>query len=433
MPDFTDTLKPAQDGNRIITKEREGSNVPVDELSQHLLTRGDFLRRQAKVLKVLKKEPLFRKHKQLNLSRPERYHLGLARAKKLLRLRKEHGWDDEDHKMSEYLCDDVSPFMLQMSMFVTTVREQGDAKQRDYWLPKILDWRAIGAYAQTELGHGSNVKGIELQARWDPKAKEFVLHSPTLTASKWWNGSMGRTGNHAVVLAQLMLPSDGDASQYKSYGPHPFMVQIRDMKTHKPLDGVAVGDIGPKYGYAPMDNGYILFNDFRIPHSAMLSRYSKVDPDTGHYTKPENPAVSLYLDILIVKVYADRLTGRLWLIDSCEGQYCHACKTCTCKSSHSGCQIHDHQVSGIPVFHDLSILLIALGVSSEIEMAMTSSQKCQSWTTQQSRSGSCHYLQQPLPFTTLVRPCTIYTTARARTSRPVTLASSQSFTAAHPG
>lgn len=63
------------------------------------------------------------------------------------------------------------------------------------------------------------------------------------------------------------------------------------METHKPLPGIAVGDIGPKYGYAPMDNGYMLFDHLKVPHSAMLSRYSMVDPNTCTYSKPANPAV----------------------------------------------------------------------------------------------------------------------------------------------
>lgn len=69
------------------------------------------------------------------------------------------------------------------------------------------------------------------------------------------------------------------------------MVQIRDLKTHQPLEGIVVGDIGAKYGYAPMDNGYMLFNNFKVPHDAMLSRYSRVDPETCELTKPSNPAV----------------------------------------------------------------------------------------------------------------------------------------------
>lgn len=49
---------------------------------------------------------------------------------------------------AEYLVDDVSPYMLHFSMFITTVREQGNEEQRAYWLPLIEKWKIIGAYAQ---------------------------------------------------------------------------------------------------------------------------------------------------------------------------------------------------------------------------------------------------------------------------------------------
>lgn len=137
-------------------------------------------------------------------------------------------------------------------------------------MPLIESWKIIGAYAQTELGHGSNVRGLELEARWDSRTKEFVLHSPTLTASKWWNGSLGRTANHAIVVAQLLLPAPGSPEKYVSYGPHPFIVQVRDMKTHQPLDGVVIGDIGPKYGCSTIDNAYMLFENFRLVSTTML-------------------------------------------------------------------------------------------------------------------------------------------------------------------
>jgi acyl-CoA oxidase len=35
------------------------------------------------------------------------------------------------------------------------------------------------------------------------------------------------------------------------------------MKIHLPLDGIVIGDTGPKYGYAPMDNAYMLLNNHR--------------------------------------------------------------------------------------------------------------------------------------------------------------------------
>ena len=62
------------------------------------------------------------------------------------------------------------------------------------------------------------------------------------------------------------------------------------MKTNKPLEGIIIGDIGPKYGYASMDNGYMLFKNFRVPHSALLARYSGVDEGSGVYKKPDKPA-----------------------------------------------------------------------------------------------------------------------------------------------
>ncbi|KAJ5516266.1 hypothetical protein N7527_007826 [Penicillium freii] len=292
MPDFTDNLRPSQpDGPTTLARERRQSNIATEELGHHLLASDGFLERQARILPIIQQEPLFSKDQQQNLSRPERFKLGVARAKLLRRMRDTHRWSYLEYQMAEYLVDDVSPYFLHMEMFITTIREQASDEQQAYWLPLTKSWKIIGAYAQTELGHGSNVRGLELEARWDSRTKEFVLHSPTLTASKWWNGSLGRLANHAIVVAQLLLPDPGSPDIYVSHGPHPFIVQVRDMKTHQPLNGIVVGDIGPKYGYITMDNAYMLFDQFRIPHSAMLSRYSNVDPATGIYTKPEKPAL----------------------------------------------------------------------------------------------------------------------------------------------
>ncbi|OCT44470.1 Peroxisomal acyl-coenzyme A oxidase 1 [Cladophialophora carrionii] len=292
--DFTDRLKPAEpSGPDTLRQERAGSKIDVKPLSTFLLG-PDFLQAQEQALSILTDDKLFSKAAQANLSRPERYMLGLARAKKLRRLADQHKWTDDTYEIVKYLVDDVSPYTLHTTMFRQTLREQASDAQQAYWLPRHGRWEIIGAYAQTEMGHGSNVRGIETEARWDPRTKEFILHSPTLTASKWWNGSLGRTANHAIVVAQLMLPTGRTTSgspEYRKVGVQPFIVQVRDMKTHQPFEGIVIGDIGPKYGYAPMDNAYMLFDHFRIPHSAMLCRYATLDPETGVYSKPKNPGV----------------------------------------------------------------------------------------------------------------------------------------------
>jgi len=45
-----------------------------------------------------------------------------------------------------------------------------------------------------------------------------------------------------------MLPH-GDGGELVSYGPLPFIVRVRDRRTHLPPSSIVVGDIGPKYGY----------------------------------------------------------------------------------------------------------------------------------------------------------------------------------------
>ncbi|KPJ09431.1 putative peroxisomal acyl-coenzyme A oxidase 1 [Papilio machaon] len=83
---------------------------------------------------------------------------------------------------------DVSPFMLHLGMFVPTIIGQCTPEQQAHWLPKALEMQIIGAYAQTELGHGTFIRGLETTATYDPATEEFILHSPTLTSTKWWAG-----------------------------------------------------------------------------------------------------------------------------------------------------------------------------------------------------------------------------------------------------
>ena len=128
------------------------------------------------------------------------------------------------------------------------------------------------------------MRGLETTATWNPEDKTFILHSPHLTASKWWIGSLGRTANHAVVMAQLIING-------KSYGPHPFVVNIRSLDTHEPLEGVHVGDIGPKFGYNTMDNGFLLLNQVKVPHINMLAKFSGVDPETNKYIRPASASL----------------------------------------------------------------------------------------------------------------------------------------------
>ncbi|MBA0626986.1 hypothetical protein Godav_004549, partial [Gossypium davidsonii] len=136
---------------------------------------------------------------------------------------------------------------------------------RGSWMPREI----IGCYAQTELGHGSNVQGLETTASFDSQTDEFVNHSPTLTSSKWWPGGLGKVSTHAVVYAHLRI--DG-----QDYGVHGFIVQLCSLDDHSSLPGITVGDIGMKFGsgaYNNMDNGLLRFDYVRIFRNQMLMRF----------------------------------------------------------------------------------------------------------------------------------------------------------------
>lgn len=58
----------------------------------------------------------------------------------------------------------------------------------EYILEKVSVLNSLVTLFQTELGHGTFLRGLETTATYDPKTEEFVLDSPTLTSHKWWPG-----------------------------------------------------------------------------------------------------------------------------------------------------------------------------------------------------------------------------------------------------
>ena len=284
IPQWVKDLKPAgPQGSELLTQERNKSNVNVDQLSTFLFTK-EGRERKARVLKTLQSEKAFDKSQNYFAGRNDRFETALARAKRLQQLQEKHGWGNEERMAANELISEPGPYGLHESMFLITLRDQGNQEQHEKFLKPAQQYKYIGCYAQTELGHGSNVRGLETTATWNAEDKTFTIHSPYLTSSKWWIGSLGRTANYAVVMAQLIISG-------KPYGPHPFVVQVRDLKTHEPLEGVHVGDIGPKFGYNTMDNGFLLFNNVKIPHINMLARFSSVDPKTNKYMRPSSPSL----------------------------------------------------------------------------------------------------------------------------------------------
>ena len=207
----------------------------------------------------------------------------------------------EEKYLFEVTAVPYHPMTLHQIMFLPAIRSQADEEQLKKWLPLAENYDIIGCYAQTELGHGSNVRGLETTATFDPVTDELVLHSPTLTSTKWWPGSLGKTANHAVLHARLLLPLRDQPGKFDDKGVHPFIVQIRDLKTHANMPGIHSGIIGPKFGTNVNDNGFLRLNQVRIPRRNMLSRYTMLERDGRYHLANDNASRLNYGTMLFVR------------------------------------------------------------------------------------------------------------------------------------
>ncbi|XP_023227481.1 peroxisomal acyl-coenzyme A oxidase 3-like [Centruroides sculpturatus] len=162
------------------------------------------------------------------------------------------------------------------SLFSTIIMSMG-TERHQYLIDQIENHEISGCFALTEISHGSDSKRMETTATYDPKAQEFILHSPRIESTKIWIGNLGQTATHALVYAQLYTPDN------VCHGLHVFVVPVRDPKTHLPYPGVSVGDLGLKVGLNGLDNGFVSFNQYRIPRENLLNRHADVSPE-GKYT-----------------------------------------------------------------------------------------------------------------------------------------------------
>ncbi|XP_051874078.1 peroxisomal acyl-coenzyme A oxidase 2-like isoform X2 [Pristis pectinata] len=184
-------------------------------------------------------------------------------------------------------------FRIHSAVFIPTIIGLGTDAQIAKWVPLAKDYRIIGTYAQTELGHGTNLRGLETTATFDTSSQDFLLNTPKVSSIKWWPGDLARAANHAVVLAQLYTKG-------VCHGMHAFIVQIRSLVDHSVLPGIKIGDIGPKMGFEQVDNGYLMMQNVRVPRENMLSRYSRVTSD-GSYIKEGSDRIN-YISMVFTRV-----------------------------------------------------------------------------------------------------------------------------------
>jgi len=93
----------------------------------------------------------------------------------------------------------------------------------------------------------------------------------------------GKCSTHAIVYAQLIMP-DGT-----NHGLHAFVVPIRNTTTLLPFSGVIVGDMGEKNALNGVDNGFVIFQNYRIPQDNLLNRTGDISPEGQYSSHVKDP------------------------------------------------------------------------------------------------------------------------------------------------
>ncbi|KAJ9563680.1 hypothetical protein OSB04_008840 [Centaurea solstitialis] len=161
------------------------------------------------------------------------------------------------------------------------LRFMGTKRHHDKWFKPTESFEVNGCFAMTELGHGSNVRGIETVTRYDAKTEEFIITTPCESAQKYWIGGAANHATHAVVFSQLEINGVNE-------GVHAFIAQIRDTDGNV-CPNVRIADCGRKIGLNGVDNGRIWFDDLRIPRENLLNSVAEVSPDGQYLTAIKDP------------------------------------------------------------------------------------------------------------------------------------------------
>ncbi|XP_063699485.1 peroxisomal acyl-coenzyme A oxidase 3 isoform X2 [Culicoides brevitarsis] len=168
------------------------------------------------------------------------------------------------------ICPSLSVKMaLGIGLFTNAILAMGSERHMPIF-HGAFNREVVTCLAITEVSHGSNTKRIRTTATYDPKTQEFIINTPDFEAAKCWVGNLGKTATIALTFAILYTP-DG-----QNHGLHGFLIPIRDPNTFQPYPGVTVGDIGEKIGLNGIDNGWVMFNNYRIPRINLLNRTGDV-------------------------------------------------------------------------------------------------------------------------------------------------------------
>ncbi len=271
-----------EDTKNLLKKYRNKSTIDIQSFKDFVLDHQEELANR--VYDILLSDPLFQQYTVNENDRKEQRLIVFRQLRTFFEKFGHLTFEDQQKDptfllkignfVSKFDANLTIKIMVQFMLYTQTLILLGTEKHRKY-IDDAFSLKDLGCFALTELGHGSNANGILTRADYDPKAREFILNTPSKIGMKFWIGAAGSSARLAVVFAQLYV-------QNVKHGIHAFIVPLRNEQNYALLPGVTAGDCGLKVGWNGIDNGFILFENVRIPYDNLLDKFSSID-NNGKY------------------------------------------------------------------------------------------------------------------------------------------------------
>lgn len=134
----------------------------------------------------------------------------------------------------------------------------------------------IGVLLMTEGGRSNSHGSIRTEARYDPQAREFLLHTPDAAAVKYPTATAATAVPRTALVYARLLVGDADC------GVFAFTLRFGGPTGHPA--GMRIAPT-PESAALPVDYAAVAFTNVRIPYTAWLSDGATIDAE-GRFSDP---------------------------------------------------------------------------------------------------------------------------------------------------
>lgn len=199
-------------GNPIeaMAAERSAASFPVRQLTNFLDGGEEATALRERLMSEIERDPLFQNVDVYDLTKDQLRERTMKKITRLVHYVVAEPEEVTYQRLSLIGVVDMGLLTrtgVHYGLFFGAIRGSATPKQFSYWISQgAAELKGvIGCFCMTELGHGSNVAGLETTATFDEGSDEFIINTPHVAATKWWIGGAAHTATVCFPLTFCIL------------------------------------------------------------------------------------------------------------------------------------------------------------------------------------------------------------------------------------